>query len=70
MPYEGKRGAFWALLGLDGVEFRHTEYDVEAAAAAMRATGAPDIDELQVRHLLDPPDSVATTEYFESLRAP
>ena len=68
MPYEGKRGAFWALLGLDGVEFRHTEYDVEAAAAAMRGSGAPDIDELQVRHLLDPPDSTEITELFESRR--
>jgi putative phosphoesterase len=70
MPYEGKRGAFWATLGLDGVEFRHTEYDVEAAAAAMRASGAPDIDELQVRHLLDPPDSTEVTELFESQRGP
>jgi putative phosphoesterase len=68
MPYEGKRGAFWALLGLDGVEFRNTAYDVEAAVAAMRSSGAPDIDELQVRHLLDPPDSDATTGYFETLR--
>lgn len=67
MPYEGKRGAFWAVLG-DAVEFRHTEYDVEAAVAAMRGSGAPDIDELQVRHLLDPPDPNETTEFFESRR--
>ena len=32
MPYEGRRGAFWALLG-PTVELRHTAYDVEAAAA-------------------------------------
>ena len=32
MPYEGKAGAFWAVLGPD-IEFRRTEYDVEAAVA-------------------------------------
>jgi putative phosphoesterase len=68
MPYEGKRGAFWAVLGPDGVDFRNAEYDVEAAAAAMRASGAPDIEELQIRHLLDPPDPRETTEFFESQR--
>ena len=25
MPYEGRRGAFWAMLGLDRSQFRHTE---------------------------------------------
>ena len=68
MPYDGQRGAFWAVLGPDGVEFRHTLYDVEAAVAAMRSTGAPDIDELQIRPLLDPPDPKETTEFFESRR--
>lgn len=34
MPYEGRRGAFWALLGPD-VEHRRTDYDVEAAAASV-----------------------------------
>ena len=68
MPYEGKRGAFWALLGSD-VEFRCTEYDVEAAVSAIRGSGAPDVEEQLVRFLLAPPDPDATTEYFESLRA-
>jgi putative phosphoesterase len=68
MPYEGRRGAFWALLGPD-IEFRQTEYDVEAAVAAMRARGAPDVDDQLVRYLLEPPNPVETTEYFESLRA-
>ena len=36
----------------------------------MRASGAPDIDELQVRHLLDPPNSIEVTELFESQRGP
>jgi putative phosphoesterase len=67
MPYDGKRGAFWALLGPD-VAFRCTEYDVDAAVAAVRASGAPGIDEQLNRYLLEPPDPNETTEYFESHR--
>jgi len=66
LPYEGRRGAFWALLG-PGVELRSTEYDVEAAVAAVEALGAPVSPELAER-LLDPPDPGSTTEYFESIR--
>ena len=68
MPYEGRRGAFWAVLGPD-VELRSTEYDVDAAAEAMRERGAPNVEDQLIRYLLDPPDPRATTEYFESLRA-
>ena len=39
-PYEDRRGAYWLELGPD-VSFRRTEYDVEAAAAAITATGYP-----------------------------
>lgn len=67
MPYEGRVGAFWALLGPD-VELRRTEYDVEGAVAAIQVLGAPLDDEL-LRHLLEPPDAAGITEYFESLRA-
>jgi putative phosphoesterase len=66
MPYEGRRGAFWALLG-PTVELKHTEYDVEAAAAAIRDTGAPGVEE-QAGWLLDPPDPDEATAYFESQR--
>jgi putative phosphoesterase len=68
MPYEGRRGAYWALLGPD-VEFRRSDYDVEAAVAAMQVMGAP-VDAKSLEDLLEPPDPVATTEFFESLRAP
>jgi hypothetical protein len=67
MPYEGARGAYWALLG-PGVEFRRSEYDVEACIAAIEGMGAP-VDEKAVAYLLDPPGSDETTAYFESLRA-
>jgi putative phosphoesterase len=36
LPYEGERGARWALLGPD-VDLRRTEYDVEAAVARFPA---------------------------------
>jgi len=68
MPYEGRRGAFWAVLGPD-VELRHTEYDVDATVEATLDTGAPGVQELLNKYLLEPPDPVATTEYFESFRA-
>jgi diadenosine tetraphosphatase ApaH/serine/threonine PP2A family protein phosphatase len=42
-PYEGWRGAYWLELGPD-FTFRRTEYDVEAAAAAISATGYPNAE--------------------------
>lgn len=66
MPYEGVRGAYWALLGPD-VEFRRSEYDVEATVAAIEVMDAP-VEERLVEYLLEPPDPTATAEYFESVR--
>jgi putative phosphoesterase len=66
LPYEGRRGAFWAILGPE-VEMRHTEYDVEAAVASMRANGAPR-PEAQLVQLLEPPDPNETSRFFESQR--
>ncbi len=66
MPYEGRRGAFWAVLGPE-VEHRRTEYDVEAALATMRETDAP----LSPEHagwLLDPPNPDEVSAFFESQR--
>jgi diadenosine tetraphosphatase ApaH/serine/threonine PP2A family protein phosphatase len=51
-PYEGERGARWALLGPD-VDLRRTEYDYEAAAELYRASGIPDADD-DVKMLLEP----------------
>ena len=66
MPYEGRRGAFWALLG-PGVDLVRTEYDVEAAAAAILETAAPGVED-QARWLLDPPDPDEATTFFETRR--
>ena len=63
MPYEGRRGAYWALLGPD-VELRRTEYDVERAVEAIAATGYPDADEL-AKLLLEPPDPDEVSRFFE-----
>jgi putative phosphoesterase len=52
-PYEGERGARWALLGPD-VELRRTEYDHDEAAERYRASGIPGVEE-DVETLLDPP---------------
>jgi predicted phosphodiesterase len=63
IPYEGRQGAFWALLGPD-VELRRAEYDVDAAVAAIRATGYPGVDEL-AGWLLEPPDPDEISAFFE-----
>jgi predicted phosphodiesterase len=54
LPYEGQAGfAYWAVLGPD-VELRRTAYDVEAAAARMRATDDPSVEAV-VELMLTPP---------------
>jgi predicted phosphodiesterase len=53
LPYEGRPGAYWALLG-PGIEHRRTEYDVQAALARMREAGFPDLDHYAPL-LLSPP---------------
>jgi len=68
MPYEGRRGAFWAVLGPD-IEHRSTEYDIEAAAAAMRERNAPNVEEQLITYLLEPRDPGDVTAHFETLRA-
>jgi hypothetical protein len=61
MPYEGIAGAFSLLLGPDA-ELRRTDYDIDAMAIKMRASGFPDVDSAMLRDsLLDPadPDQIA-----------
>lgn len=63
MPYEGRPGAYWALLGPD-VEFRRTEYDLAAAAEAIRATSYPDPDE-KIELLTNPHTAEEAAEVLE-----
>jgi predicted phosphodiesterase len=44
-PYEGRPGAYWALLGPD-VELIRTEYDADAAAELVLASGQPNAEEV------------------------
>jgi putative phosphoesterase len=64
MPYEGRTGAFWALLGPD-VELRRTEYDAGPMIAALEALGDPGALD-RVGWLRDPPDPDEVSAYFES----
>ena len=66
IPYEGRQGAFWALLDGEDVDFRHTPYAVEAAAAAIRTSGYPGADQI-AGWLLDPEDPDEVSAYFESV---
>jgi putative phosphoesterase len=50
-PYEGTRGAYWALLD-EGVELRRTDYDRERAAKLVRASGHPRAEEIAAENIL------------------
>jgi len=65
LPYEGKRGAYWALLGPD-VEMRRTEYDAEAAVERYRATDFPGLDEL-AEMMLTPPEPREVIDHAEQV---
>ena len=66
MPYEGRPGAFWALVDSDELEHRHTPYAVDAAVVAIRASGYPEAESLCTM-LLEPPDPDEISAYFESV---
>jgi putative phosphoesterase len=63
LPYEGRQGAFWALLGPD-VEHRRTEYDVDATVERFRASGQPDVERI-VEMMLEPPEPQEVIEHGE-----
>jgi hypothetical protein len=67
LPYEGRPGAFWLLLDTAIPHFRCTQYDVDAAAKRIRASGIPSPDEFLRASLLEPTprDEVATL--FEAM---
>ncbi len=57
MPF-GRPGADWLLLG-PGVDFRHTDYDLTAAAARIRGTEYPQAEEFATGSVLAPPSEAA-----------
>jgi putative phosphoesterase len=66
MPYEGRDGAFWALLGPD-VELRRTGYALGDAIERYRASGDPLAEEM-VELLLEPPSRAEVIEDAERRR--
>ena len=66
MPYEGRLGAFWAILGPD-VELRRTDYSLDEAAARYRASGDP-MAEQMVELLATPPTREEVIKHAESVR--
>jgi predicted phosphodiesterase len=69
MPYQGAAAAFWLLLGPE-VDMRRTDYDVDGALEALRATGAPDIDEVMLQEsLVDPARAEDVARFFEDSAA-
>ncbi len=63
LPYEGRAGAYWALLG-PGVEHRRTEYDLDAAERRFRALENPFAD-LTMELLRKPPARAEAIAYGE-----
>ena len=65
MPYQGRPGAYWAILGPD-VELRRTEYDLELAVALYRETTDP-LVEAMIETLVAPPTLREAVIHAEAL---
>jgi diadenosine tetraphosphatase ApaH/serine/threonine PP2A family protein phosphatase len=65
MPFEDP-GAYWLELGPQPV-LRRTSYDLEQAAATVRACGYPQAEDFAANNILRPPSRVQTTESFERM---
>ena len=63
MPYEGRPGGYWALLGPD-VSLRRTVYDLDEAIARIHASAYPRADEM-VEILAEPPTPAQMIEQLE-----
>jgi putative phosphoesterase len=69
MPYQGKPvGAFWLLLGADGISLQRSDYDLDRALKRIRATGYPEAEDV-AQILLDPPDPEWVADFFEQQAA-
>ncbi len=69
MPYQGEPvGAFWLLVGADGVSLRRSDYDLDRAVRRIQATGYPDAEEM-AQILLEPPDPEWVADFFEQQAA-
>ena len=64
MPY-GHPGAHWLGLGPEGVHFERTAYELEEAAARVRATGYPGAAEFAAAAIVAPPSAEAMRQALE-----
>ena len=64
MPFEGRPGAYWALLGPD-VRLRRTDYDIRAAEAELRGGGWPGVDDFLRNSFMEPADPLTVAEALE-----
>jgi putative phosphoesterase len=64
MPF-GEPGAYWLLLG-PGVELRRTSYDLERAAARIRATAYPQAESFAATNVIRPPSEESILEMFHT----
>ena len=62
MPF-GEPGAYWILLGPD-VQFRRTAYDLDQAAARIRATPYPQAEAFAARNVAKPPSEQEVLDAF------
>jgi predicted phosphodiesterase len=62
MPF-GDPGAYWLLLG-PVVELRRTDYDLNAAAARVRASAYPQAEQFAEQNILRPPTEQQMLEMF------
>jgi len=69
MPYEGEIAAFWAAVVDGEPSLRSTPFDVERAAADIRASGWPGAEEFVTENLLTAISRDEAARYFEGRRA-
>lgn len=62
MPF-GEAGADWLLID-DEISFRHTPFDLDAAAARVRGTGYPQRDDFAAQSILKPPSQQTMLDLF------
>ena len=65
LPYEGRPGAYWAILGPE-IEMRRTEYDLDETIELYRASGQPDVEKI-VEMMLEPPEPREVIDHAEKL---
>jgi putative phosphoesterase len=65
LPYEGRPGAYWALLGPD-VELRRTEYDVDETIERYRRSGQPGVEQI-VEMMVEPPEPREVIDHAEKV---